>query len=108
MAKEIIYVICPLCALSRPLVKTGIYQLWRREKARAEPKYQFDKPGPVRFDYLDPEVGPFLRLSEARGGREGIVEQQTYTLAEVIASGEANDLLDQIRATIKKLDQLLS
>lgn len=82
------WVVCPLCALNRKLIKSGMDS----KKPIKEIK------GAARFDKVDPRTAPFIDIRDISGGRAtGFPRIDFKTLEEVKDDPEYRDLVNQIR-----------
>jgi len=94
--KKLIFLECPLCGLSRPLVKTLCYAT----KRHVPPERILGEKPPSRFDVLDPGTAPFIDIRETGGGRgfgfRRIIEE-CLTLAQAMGTEEYRDLVEQVR-----------
>ena len=92
------WVVCPLCALNRKLIKSGL----ESKKPISEVK------GAVRFDKVDPETAPFIDIRDVSGGRgSGFPRIDYMTLAHVKDDPEYKDLIAQIRAQCHKILEVI-
>jgi hypothetical protein len=109
---EIIYVVCPMCGLNRPLEKKGTNAI-----ARGLPIKEIK--GRIRFDQIDLESGYILQIRERpsgperiqrfrRGGGPGFPFLRGETLRDMKSNPIYKDLIDQIKETAENILSILS
>ena len=108
---QVIYVVCPLCGLNRPLEKTGAGAI-----ARGLPITEIK--GRIHFDHIDLESAPIVQVRErqhgpeaqkrmTRGGGSGFVFRKGLTLTEMKDDPIYNDLVLQLKKTSKAILKIL-
>jgi len=128
---EVIFVACPLCCMSRPLVKTGSAAVKRHKLDPATPEQE--RKGRIRFDAFDLENSYLIQYREG-GGSYPISEEEATArliarqrgdkkakagrgkspgkgfpvvgglrLSEVLAMPEYSDLIIQLREFCQKI-----
>ena len=100
---ELEYITCPLCGMNRKLYKTGGYARKREARHLLQSPLGSKAPGQVRFDTMNLETALLLQVREA--GSLAVLGWQT--LAEIVASREHDDIIDQLRQQIKKISQII-
>ena len=82
------FFVCPLCCMNR--------KLHRFARVGVEEKISFDR---LDFDRAILQI----RYGGGRGSGFYMDRSQSQTLGELVESGEQSDLIDQIRATCKRI-----
>lgn len=89
MAKQLIYIKCPVCGWNHVARRTGINRL-----IRGEPVDNQERDFSFRQEGLD--EGGFISIREARG-RQGFKEIGTFTLKEFIRGGYDPALISSLK-----------
>jgi hypothetical protein len=108
---EIIYIACPLCGMSRVLEKKGSSAI-ARGLSIGEPK------GRIRFDHMDLDSARIVQVRERKAGREsvprmgrgggtGFTIKDGFTLEEMKAMPEYQDLIEQLRKHIALIEKVI-
>ena len=100
---ELLYITCALCGMSRKLYKTGRYAKKRERSHLLQSPLGSKEPGQVRFDRMELETALLLQTREA--GSLAVLGGQT--LAQIVAEGHHDDLIDQLRQQIKRISQII-
>ena len=109
---EVIYIVCPMCGLNRPLNKTGASAI-----ARGLPITEIK--GRIRFDQIELDRAPIVQIREretgpetkprmTRGGGSGFVFKEGMTLEQIKDNPEYNDIVSQLKDTANKILGILS
>lgn len=109
---EVIYIVCPMCGLNRPLTKTGSSAI-----ARGLPIAEIK--GRISFDHIELDKAPIVQVRERqsgpeakprmrRGGGPGFIFRQGITLADMKANPEYADIVTQLKNTANKILEILS
>lgn len=111
VVKTVPYVVCPLCALSRPLRRSEIHKARLRQryerKTQSERSKLFNPNKEIAFDLFDVENGPFISIRVSQG-RRGFTEKAIITFRDVKNLPERDQevllpLIKQIRAQCKEI-----
>ena len=99
--QELEYITCPLCGMNRKLNKSGGWAA-RRPLASRKPLGS-KEPGKVRFDSMNLEKALILQVRAA--GSFQVLDG--WTLADIVANHENDDLIDQMRNQIHKISAII-
>jgi len=109
--REIEYITCPLCGMSRILEKTGRAAerlASRPRKPKAPRKVLPQSKGRIRFDAVDLGGALILQIRDPSGGRrDGVKVLRGKTLAELRDDPNYFDLVSQIRSQAENILNLL-
>jgi len=103
---KIIFIVCPLCYLGRPLEKN----LARATKEGIPPEKIYTLKGRISFGQGDPETAPFVDIRDSGKGRGygwPRVEEECKTLAEIKDDPDYADLVSKIRLQCKKILEII-
>jgi len=110
--KTIPYVVCPLCALSRPLRRTGAHNLRTEKKGskktRSERSSRFNPDKEITFSLFNPETSPFVSIRVSLG-RKGFAEKKIITFRDIktLPQRDQEILLPLVREIRKQCEEIL-
>jgi len=97
---ELIHIVCPLCGLNRPLLKTGA-------RARVEGKDLPFIKGRIRFDHVDLEQGLIIQIRERRTEGKGFPLVDGKTFGDMIGDPDYADLVSQMALQVERIRAFL-